>query len=149
MAEKGKRFTDRHRQVLGFIATGMDGLDAWKKVYPRSSRPTAKSAASRLRKRPEARRYLRELAKQREEALEANQRVIIRKLTEIMLGKTRHVVVTKDGKIEVYDTKDSDMIAAADKLAKILGIYAPEKNKSGPVIDPEVVALMNSIRSGK
>ena len=151
-----KGSVDARRQVFikeMVTANGVDDLiAAYKKAYPSCKKDeTARANGYRLLKDATTREAIEALKQEREEIIRKAQREEIERLakaeivsqvqleamlSKIALGtfKRKRVIAAIDtrggkmvkGEVEEVPT-ETDMISAADKLLKIKGAYAPEK----------------------
>lgn len=103
-----------------YISNGYNAYKAYMVAYPKSSEQSAKGNANRLLRTPEIKAYIKDLQKERFEALNISAERIAEKLAEIAFA----------------DKKDEDYTATAqlkalDLLQKQLGLQSQKVEMNG------------------
>lgn len=103
-----------------YISNGYNAYKAYMVAYPKSSEQSAKGNANRLLRTPEIKEYIKDLQKERFEALNISAERIAEKLAEIAFA----------------DKKDEDYTATAqlkalDLLQKQLGLQSQKVEMNG------------------
>jgi phage terminase small subunit len=148
----------RHQRFADLVLRGSSLLDAYLHSGYKSKGSAAKAAASRLRAHADVSAYITAVQKQaasgavmdRQEALEYLTRNIRTPIGEVDETSDLAQEVTRDevGE-ETIRTKIKmpGKINAVDRLAKMLGWYAPEKVEVSA--DDELADLIRSTRAGQ
>lgn len=120
MKESYRQFADE------YLVNGMNGGQAYRKIYPNTTPASARRCAYKLLNRYDVKLYIQERISEARSERVADVHEVLEYLTRVMRGQESDEVLSMSGEIKQVRCSVRDRNKAAELLGKTLGMF--EKN---------------------